>query len=211
MSRVPSIVKQKHRPLDSQVEYLEKIKEEKKQLLEKAFKEKRNIIYFENEEINYIKNINNLEILISNILYRGFIPQNMTFGKILAKVLVKIYQLSFITREEVYEIFNDNFVNYENKILFPFKTYHSLKLETKLILLNLIFKIRKSVEGKNFFGIKTNFITGTGKKNVILYGNKYANCSDEIIEIINEIKITDNISLIKIVNKAFQTKGLEIK
>ena len=210
MSRVKSIVKQKHRMLDSQVEYLEKIKEEKKQLLEKAFQEKRDIIYLTNEEINHIKNINVLEILISNILYREFIPQNMTFGKILAKILVKLYKLSFITREEVYGIFNDNFVDFEDTILFPFKTYHPLKLETKLILMNLIFKIRNSVEGENFFGIKTNFILGTGKKNVVLYGNKYANCSDEIIEIINKMKISDNINLIKIVNKAFQLNGITL-
>lgn len=201
MNRVKSIVKQKHRMLDSQVEYLEKIKEEKKQLLEKAFQEKREIFFLTNEEINHIKNINVLEILISNILYREFILQNMTFGKILAKVLVKMYKMSFISREEVYEIFNGNFVA---------QTYHPLKLETKLILMNLIFKIRNSVEGENFFGIKTNFILGTGKKNVVLYGNKYANCSKEIIEIINEIKIINNISLIKIVNKAFQLNGITL-
>ena len=179
-------------------------------MLEKAFQEKREIIYLTNEEINYIKNIRDLEMLISHTLYREAIPQNMTFGKILAKVLVKLYKLSFITKEEVYGIYNDNFVNFEDTILFPFKTYHPLKLETKLILLNLIFKIRNSVEGENFFGIKTNFILGTGKKNVVLYGNKYANCSKEIIEIINEIKISNNISLIKIVNKAFQLNGITL-
>ena len=129
----------------------------------------------------------------------------MTYGKMLAKVLVKMYKLYFITEDEVYEMFKQNFVEDDRRTI-----YAPLKLETKLILLNLIFEIKNSVSGQNFFGIKTNFIAGTGKKNVILYGNRYAECSNEIIEIINEMKLSDNISLIRIVNKIFQSNGMEI-
>ena len=175
------------------------------QILERAFKERKEVMYLTDGEI---KDIKKSEILcIHDLFYinNKFKGDMMTYGKILAKVLVKMYKLYFITENEVYEMFKENFVEDERRTI-----YAPLKLETKLTLMNLIFEIKNSEAGKNFFGIKTNFIAGTGKKNVILYGSRYAECSNEIIEIINEMKLSDNISLIRIVNKIFQSKGMGI-
>lgn len=205
MSKVPSFVRQKNRVSDEEVKRREKIKEEKMQILERAFKERKEVMYLTDGEI---KDIKKSEILcIHDLFYinNKFKGDMMTYGKILAKVLVKIYKLYFITENEVYEMFKENFVEDERRTI-----YAPLKLETKLTLMNLIFEIKNSEAGKNFFGIKTNFIAGTGKKNVILYGSRYAECSNEIIEIINEMKLSDNISLIRIVNKIFQSKGMGI-
>lgn len=205
MSKVPSFIRQKNRVSDEEVKRREKIKEEKMQLLEKAFKERKEVMYLTDGEIRDIKKS---EIFcIHDLLYinNNFKGDKMTYGKMLAKVLVKMYKLYFITEDEVYEMFKQNFVEDDRRTI-----YAPLKLETKLTLLNLIFEIKNSEAGKNFFGIKTNFIAGTGKKNVILYGSRYAECSNEIIEIINEMKLSDNISLIRIVNKIFQSEGMEI-
>jgi hypothetical protein len=205
MSKVPSFVRQKNRVSDEEVKRREKIKEEKMQILERAFKERKEVMYLTDGEI---KDIKKSEILcIHDLFYinNKFKGDMMTYGKILAKVLVKMYKLYFITENEVYEMFKENFVEDERRTI-----YAPLKLETKLTLMNLIFEIKNSEAGKNFFGIKTNFIAGTGKKNVILYGSRYAECSNEIIEIINEMKLSDNISLIRIVNKIFQSKGMGI-
>lgn len=205
MSKVPSFIRRKYRVSDEEVKRREKIKEEKMQILERAFKERKEVIYLTDDEIRDIKKS---EIFcIHDLFYinNRFKGDMMTYGKMLAKVLVKMYKLYFITEDEVYKMFKENFVEDDRRTI-----YTPLKLETKLTLLNLIFEIKNSVSGKNFFGIKTNFIAGTGKKNVILYGNRYAECSNEIIEIINEMKLSDNISLIKIVNKAFQSNGMEI-
>lgn len=205
MSKVPSFIRRKYRVSDEEVKRREKIKEEKMQILERAFKERKEVIYLTDDEI---KDIKKSEIFcIHDLFYinNRFKGDMMTYGKMLAKVLVKMYKLYFITEDEVYKMFKENFVEDDRRTI-----YTPLKLETKLTLLNLIFEIKNSVSGKNFFGIKTNFIAGTGKKNVILYGNRYAECSNEIIEIINEMKLSDNISLIKIVNKAFQSNGMEI-
>lgn len=205
MSKVPSFIRRKYRVSDEEVKRREKIKEEKMQILERAFKERKEVIYLTDDEIRDIKKS---EIFcIHDLFYinNRFKGDMMTYGKMLAKVLVKKYKLYFITEDEVYKMFKENFVEDDRRTI-----YTPLKLETKLTLLNLIFEIKNSVSGKNFFGIKTNFIAGTGKKNVILYGNRYAECSNEIIEIINEMKLSDNISLIKIVNKAFQSNGMEI-
>lgn len=205
MSKVPSFVRQKNRVSDEEVKRREKIKEEKMQILERAFKERKEVMYLTDGEI---KDIKKSEILcIHDLFYinNKFKGDMMTYGKILAKVLVKMYKLYFITENEVYEMFKENFVEDERRTI-----YAPLKPETKLTLMNLIFEIKNSEAGKNFFGIKTNFIAGTGKKNVILYGSRYAECSNEIIEIINEMKLSDNISLIRIVNKIFQSKGMGI-
>ena len=205
MSKVPSFIRRKYRVSDEEVKRREKIKEEKMQILERAFKERKEVIYLTDDEI---KDIKKSEIFcIHDLFYinNKFKGDKMTYGKMLAKVLVKMYKLYFITEDEVHKMFKENFVEDDRRTI-----YTPLKLETKLTLLNLIFEIKNSVSGKNFFGIKTNFIAGTGKKNVILYGNRYAECSNEIIEIINEMKLSDNISLIKIVNKAFQSNGMEI-
>lgn len=205
MSKVPSFVRQKNRVSDEEVKRREKIKEEKMQILERAFKERKEVMYLTDGEI---KDIKKSEILcIHDLFYinNKFKGDMMTYGKILAKVLVKMYKLYFMTENEVYEMFKENFVEDERRTI-----YAPLKLETKLTLMNLIFEIKNSEAGKNFFGIKTNFIAGTGKKNVILYGSRYAECSNEIIEIINEMKLSDNISLIRIVNKIFQSKGMGI-
>lgn len=205
MSKIPSFIRRKYRVSDEEVKRREKIKEEKMQILERAFKERKEVIYLTDDEI---KDIKKSEIFcIHDLFYinNRFKGDMMTYGKMLAKVLVKMYKLYFITEDEVYKMFKENFVEDDRRTI-----YTPLKLETKLTLLNLIFEIKNSVSGKNFFGIKTNFIAGTGKKNVILYGNRYAECSNEIIEIINEMKLSDNISLIKIVNKAFQSNGMEI-
>lgn len=205
MSKVPLFVRQKNRVSDEEVKRREKIKEEKMQILERAFKERKEVMYLTDGEI---KDIKKSEILcIHDLFYinNKFKGDMMTYGKILAKVLVKMYKLYFITENEVYEMFKENFVEDERRTI-----YAPLKLETKLTLMNLIFEIKNSEAGKNFFGIKTNFIAGTGKKNVILYGSRYAECSNEIIEIINEMKLSDNISLIRIVNKIFQSKGMGI-
>lgn len=205
MSKVPSFIRQKNRVSDEEVERQEKIKEEKMQILERSFKERKEVIYLTDGEIRDIKKS---EILcIHNLFYinNKFKGDMMTYGKMLAKVLVKMYKLYFITKDEVYEMFKQNFVEDDRRTI-----YAPLKLEAKLTLMNLIFEIKNSDTGQNFFGIKTNFIAGTGKKNVILYGSRYAECTNEIIEIINEMKLSDNISLIRIVNKAFQSKGIEI-
>ena len=205
MSKVPSFIRQKYRVSDEEVKRWEKIKEEKMKILERAFKERKEVIYLTDGETRDIKKS---EIFcIHDLLYinNKFKGDKTTYGKMLAKVLVKMYKLYFITEDEVHKMFKENFVEDDRRTI-----YTPLKLETKLTLLNLIFEIKNSVSGQNFFGIKTNFIAGTGKKNVILYGNRYAECSNEIIEIINEMKLSDNISLIKIVNKAFQSNGMEI-
>ena len=205
MSKVPSFIRRKYRVSDEEVKRREKIKEEKMQILERAFKERKEVIYLTDDEIRDIKKS---EIFcIHDLFYinNRFKGDMMTYGKMLAKVLVKMYKLYFITEDEVYEMFKQNFVENDRRTI-----YAPLKLETKLTLMNLIFEIKNSEAGKNFFGIKTNFIAGTGKKNVILYGSRYAECSNEIINIINEMKLSDNISLIRIVNKIFQSKGMEI-
>lgn len=205
MSKVPSFIRRKYRVSDEEVKRQEKIKEEKMQILERAFKERKEVIYLTDGEIRDIKKS---EIFcIHDLFYinNKFKGDMMTYGKMLAKVLVKMYKLYFVTEDEVYKMFKENFVEDDRRAI-----YTPLKLEAKLTLLNLIFEIKNSVSGKNFFGIKTNFIAGTGKKNVILYGSRYAECSNEIIEIINEMKLCDNISLIKIVNKAFQSNGIKI-
>lgn len=205
MSKVPSFVRQKNRVSDEEVKRREKIKEEKMQILERAFKERKEVMYLTDGEIKDIKKSEILCIYDLFYINNKFKGDMMTYGKILAKVLVKMYKLYFITENEVYEMFKENFVEDERRTI-----YAPLKLETKLTLMNLIFEIKNSEAGKNFFGIKTNFIAGTGKKNVILYGSRYAECSNEIIEIINEMKLSDNISLIRIVNKIFQSKGMGI-
>lgn len=200
MSKVPSFIRRKYRISDEEVK-----RQEKMQILENAFKERKEVIYLTDDEIRDIKNS---EIFcIHDLLYinNKFKGNKMIYGKMLAKVLVKMYKLYFVTEDEVYEMFKQNFVEDDRRTI-----YAPLKLETKLTLLNLIFEIKNSVSGQNFFGIKTNFIAGTGKKNVILYGSRYAECSNEIIEIINEMKLSDNISLIKIVNKVFQSNGIKI-
>ena len=205
MSKVPSFIRRKYRVSDEEVKRREKTKEEKMKILENAFKERKEVIYLTDGEI---KDIKKSEIFcIHDLFYinNRFKGDMMTYGKMLAKVLVKMYKLYFITEDEVYKMFKENFVEDDRRTI-----YAPLKLETKLTLINLIFEIKNSEAGKNFFGIKTNFIAGTGKKNVILYGNRYAECSNEIIEIINEMKLSDNISLIRIVNKIFQSKGMEI-
>lgn len=205
MSKVPSFIRRKYRISDEEVKRREKTKEEKMKILENAFKERKEVIYLTDGEI---KDIKKSEIFcIHDLFYinNRFKGNMMTYGKMLAKVLVKMYKLYFITEDEVYEMFKQNFVEDDRRTI-----YAPLKLETKLTLMNLIFEIKNSEVGKNFFGIKTNFIAGTGKKNVILYGSRYAECSNEIIEIINEMKLSDNISLIRIVNKIFQSKGMEI-
>lgn len=205
MSKVPSFIRRKYRISDEEVKHREKIKEEKMQILERAFKERKEVIYLTDDEI---KDIKKSEIFcIHDLFYinNRFKGDMMTYGKMLAKVLVKMYKLYFITEDEVYKMFKENFVEDDRRTI-----YAPLKLETKLTLMNLIFEIKNSEAGKNFFGIKTNFIAGTGKKNVILYGSRYAECSNEIIEIINEMKLSDNISLIRIVNEAFQSKGIKI-
>lgn len=205
MSKVPSFIRRKYRVSDEEVKRQEKIKEEKMQILERAFKERKEVIYLTDGEIRDIKKS---EIFcIHDLFYinNRFKGDMMIYGKMLAKVLVKMYKLYFITEDEVYKIFKENFVEDDRCTI-----YAPLKLEAKLTLMNLIFEIKNSEAGKNFFGIKTNFIAGTGKKNVILYGSRYAECSNEIINIINEMKLSDNISLIRIVNKIFQSKGMEI-
>ena len=205
MSKVPSFIRRKYRVSDEEVKRREKTKEEKMKILENAFKERKEVIYLTDGEI---KDIKKSEIFcIHDLFYinNRFKGDMMTYGKMLAKVLVKMHKLYFITEDEVYKMFKENFVEDDRRTI-----YAPLKLETKLTLINLIFEIKNSEAGKNFFGIKTNFIAGTGKKNVILYGNRYAECSNEIIEIINEMKLSDNISLIRIVNKIFQSKGMEI-
>ena len=205
MSKVPSFIRRKYRVSDEEVKRQEKIKEEKMQILERAFKERKEVIYLTDGEIRDIKKS---EIFcIHDLFYinNRFKGDMMIYGKMLAKVLVKMYKLYFITEDEVYKIFKENFVEDDRRTI-----YAPLKLEAKLTLMNLIFEIKNSEAGKNFFGIKTNFIAGTGKKNVILYGSRYAECSNEIVEIINEMKFSDNISLIRIVNKIFQSKGMEI-
>lgn len=205
MSKVPSFIRRKYRVSDEEVKRQEKIKEEKMQILERAFKERKEVIYLTDGEIRDIKKS---EIFcIHDLFYinNRFKGDMMIYGKMLAKVLVKMYKLYFITEDEVYKIFKENFVEDDRRTI-----YAPLKLEAKLTLMNLIFEIKNSEAGKNFFGIKTNFIAGTGKKNVILYGSRYAECSNEIINIINEMKLSDNISLIRIVNKIFQSKGMEI-
>ena len=205
MSKVPSFTRRKYRVSDEEVKRREKIKEEKMQILEKAFKERKEVIYLTDTEISDIKK--SKIFFLEDLLYinNNFKGNKITYGRMLAKVLVKMYKLYFITEDEVYEMFKQNFVEDDRRTI-----YVPLKLETKLTLLNFIFEIKNSVSGQNFFGIKTNFIAGTGKKNVILYGSRYAECSNEIIEIINEMKFSDNISLIRIVNKIFQSKGMEI-
>ena len=205
MSKVPSFIRQKNRVSDEEVKRREKINEEKMQMLEKAFKERKEVIYLTDTEISDIKK--SKIFFLEDLLYinNNFKGNKITYGKMLAKVLVKMYKLYFITEDEVYEMFKQNFVEDGRRTI-----YAPLKLEIKLTLMNLIFEIKNSEAGKNFFGIKTNFIAGTGKKNVILYGSRYAECSNEIIEIINEMKLSDNISLIRIVNKAFQSKGMKI-
>ena len=205
MSKVPSFVRQKNRVSDEEVKRQEKIKEEKMQILERAFKERKEVIYLTDGEIRDIKKSEILYIHDLFYINNKFKGNIMTYGKMLAKVLVKMYKLYFITEDEVYKMFKENFVEDDRRTI-----YTPLKLEAKLTLMNLIFEIKNSEAGKNFFGIKTNFIAGTGKKNVILYGSRYAECSNEIIEIINEMKLSDNISLIRIVNKIFQSKGMEI-
>ena len=205
MSKVPSFIRRKYRVSDEEVKRREKIKEEKMQILERAFKERKEVIYLTDDEI---KDIKKSEIFcIHDLFYinNRFKGDMMTYGKMLAKVLVKMYKLYFITEDEVHKMFKENFVEDDRRTI-----YTPLKLETKLTLLNLIFEIKNSVSGQNFFGIKTNFIAGTGKKNVILYGSRYTECSNEIIEIINEMKLSENISLIRIVNKIFQSKGMKI-
>ena len=205
MSKVPSFIRQKNRVSDEEVKRQEKIKEEKMQILERAFKERKEVIYLTDGEIRDIKKSEILYIHDLFYINNKFKGNIMTYGKMLAKVLVKMYKLYFITEDEVYEMFKENSVEDERRTI-----YAPLKLEAKLTLINLIFEIKNSEAGKNFFGIKTNFIAGTGKKNVILYGSRYAECSNEIIEIINEMKLSDNISLIRIVNKIFQSKGMGI-
>lgn len=205
MSKVPSFIRRKYRISDEEVKRREKTKEEKMKILENAFKERKEVIYLTDGEI---KDIKKSEIFcIHDLFYinNRFKGNKMIYGKMLAKVLVKMYKLYFVTEDEVYEMFKQNFVEDDRRTI-----YVPLKLEAKLTLLNLIFEIKNSVSGQNFFGIKTNFIAGTGKKNVILYGSRYAECSNEIIEIINEMKLSDNISLIKIVNKVFQSNGIKI-
>lgn len=205
MSKVSSFIRRKYRISDEEVKRHEKIKEEKIQILEKAFKERKEVIYLTDTEISDIKK--SKIFFLEDLLYinNNFKGNKITYGRMLAKVLVKMYKLYFITEDEVYEMFKQNFVEDDRRTI-----YVPLKLETKLTLLNLIFEIKNSVSGQNFFGIKTNFIAGTGKKNVILYGSRYAECSNEIIEIINGMKLSDNISLIRIANKAFQSKGIKI-
>lgn len=205
MSKVSSFIRRKYRISDEEVKRREKIKEEKIQILEKAFKERKEVIYLTDTEISDIKK--SKIFFLEDLLYinNNFKGNKITYGRMLAKVLVKMYKLYFITEDEVYEMFKQNFVEDDRRTI-----YVPLKLETKLTLLNLIFEIKNSVSGQNFFGIKTNFIAGTGKKNVILYGSRYAECSNEIIEIINGMKLSDNISLIRIANKAFQSKGIKI-
>lgn len=206
MSKVPSFIWQKNRVSDEEVERQKKIKEEKMQILEKAFEGRKEVIYLTDTEINDIKKSEIFfleDLLYINNKFKGDI---MTYGKLLAKVLVRMYDLYFITKQEVYKMFEKNFVEDDNW----YTNYVPLKLETKLTLMNLMFEIKNSDTGQNLFGIKTNFIAGTGKRNVILYGSRYAECTNEIIEIINEMKLSDNISLIRIVNKAFQSKGIEI-
>lgn len=205
MSKVSSFIRRKYRISGEEVKRREKIKEEKIQILEKAFKERKEVIYLTDTEISDIKK--SKIFFLEDLLYinNNFKGNKITYGRMLAKVLVKMYKLYFITEDEVYEMFKQNFVEDDRRTI-----YVPLKLETKLTLLNLIFEIKNSVSGQNFFGIKTNFIAGTGKKNVILYGSRYAECSNEIIEIINGMKLSDNISLIRIANKAFQSKGIKI-
>ena len=55
MSKVSSFVRQKNRVSDEEVERQEKIKEEKMQILEKAFEGRKEVIYLTDNEISDIK------------------------------------------------------------------------------------------------------------------------------------------------------------
>ena len=55
MSKVPSFIRQKYRVSDEEVKRWEKIKEEKMKILERAFKERKEVIYLTDGETRDIK------------------------------------------------------------------------------------------------------------------------------------------------------------
>lgn len=205
MSKVPSFIRQKNKVTDEQIKYLNKIKTNRMNILDKAIAEKKNIIYLSKEEINFIQNMEIYciqDLMYINNLFKEYIN---TYGKILAKVLTTLYKNNIMTKNEIYDLYEYNFANTIDVLA---KT-KQLPIKVSLILLNIIFTIKDS-ESKNFFGVKTNFILGTGKKNVILYGRKYANCNTETVNVIQKMKINDNIHLIKIINETFEKNNKKL-
>ena len=205
MSKVPSFIRQKNKVTDEQIKYLNKIKINRMNILDKVITEKKNIIHLSKEEINFIQNIEIYciqDLMYINNLFKEYIN---TYGKILAKVLTTLYKNNIMTKNEIYDLYEYNFANTIN-VLAETK---QLPIKVSLILLNIIFTIKDS-ESKNFFGVKTNFILGNGKKNVILYGRKYVNCNTETVNVIQKMKINDNIHLIKIINETFEKNNIKL-